>query len=282
MRLGLLTNLKEHDVPFLARHGFGSFELLCWPGDPFAPGVATDAAVKTLQAQMAEHDVELSCVGYYPNHLTEPDAPEHFLGVMKLARQLGLDTVSTFTGREPEKTIEDNIPAVQQYWREVGKRAADLGLRIAFENCPMFHCHPFRGTNIAFTPHAWELIFDALDDDPTFGLEWDPSHLICLLIEPTPTIRQFASKIYHVHAKDAEVRWDVVREQGVFDPSAVRHRMPGLGQVDWRAVISTLIEVGYRGNLDIEGAHDAVYGGELETPGLLIGLETLRRYVPQS
>ena len=56
--------------------------------------------------------------------------------------------------------------------------------------------------------------------------------------------------------------------------------MPGLGQVNWREVVSALLEAGYRGNLDIEGAHDPVYGGALEETGLLVGLNALRQYIP--
>lgn len=280
MRIGLLTNLRKHDVPFLARHGFGSFELLIWPGDPYDPKTVTDAQIDQLQTLLGEHNIEISNLGYYPNHLTEAEAPEHFMGLLKLANRLGIGVVGTFTGREPEKSVADNIPAYKKYWTDMAKRAADLNIKVAFENCPMFHTHPFRGTNIAFTPRAWELMFDAVPAE-NLGLEWDPSHLICLLIEPVPTIKQFGPKIFHVHAKDAEVVWDVARQYGIFDEQAVRHRMPGLGQTNWREVISTLIEVGYRGNLDIEGAHDPIYGGELEEAGLLVGLNTLRQYVPQ-
>ena len=35
MRIGLLTDLKTHGVEFLARNGFGSFELLIWPAACF-------------------------------------------------------------------------------------------------------------------------------------------------------------------------------------------------------------------------------------------------------
>ncbi len=284
MRIGLLTALDSHDVAFLAGLGFESFELLAWPGHPFDPAKVTERQIDELKSQLAAHDVELSSVGYYDNHLDhtrQPLVKEHFLGLMKVGRSLGTDVIGTFTGRDPEKSIVDNIPAIREYWSEMAKRAADMGMRIAFENCPMFHHHPFRGINTAFTPGAWERIFDAVPAD-NIGLEWDPSHLICLLIDPVPTIRQFAGKIFHVHAKDAEVCWDVVRREGIWDEGAVRHRMPGLGQVNWREVISALIEAGYEGNLDIEGAHDPVYGGKLEEAGLRVGLNALRQYVPKT
>jgi sugar phosphate isomerase/epimerase len=284
MRIGLLTDLKTMDMPFLARIGFESFELVIWPDAPYDPKKLTERDIAQFREQLATYKLELSCLGYYPNHfdrVREPGATEHFLSLLQLAPKLGVNTVCTFTGRDGEKSIADNMPMFKTYWTDMAKRAGDLGLKIGFENCPMFHTHPFRGTNIAFTPKAWELMFDAVPS-PVIGLEWDPSHLICLQIAPVPTIRKFKDRIIHVHAKDAEVCWDVVREHGIFDEHAVNHRMPGLGQVCWREVISALIECGYTGNLDIEGAHDPVYGGKLEEAGLLVGLNTLRQYVPKT
>lgn len=279
MRVGLLTNLRQHDVSFLAQHGFSSMELLIWPDDPMDPNQLDDAKIEAFKSELAEHNIELSSLGYYPNHLTEDRARDHFLRLVELASKLGTNTIGTFTGRLPDQSLEENLVPVATYWNEILPLVADQGVQIAFENCPMFHAHPFRGTNIAISPTIWQRLFDALPHN-NVGLEWDPSHLICMQIDPLPTLREFGDRIIHVHAKDAEARPDVIRRDGIFDPQAFRHRMPGLGQVNWREVISTLVEIGYRGNLDIEGAHDAVYGGELEAEGLLIARNTLSQYVP--
>ena len=42
-----------------------------------------------------------------------------------------------------------------------------------------------------------------------------------------------------------------------------RGRAPGWGEVDWPAFISALIEVGYRGNIDIEHEDDVLAFSEL-------------------
>ena len=62
-------------------------------------------------------------------------------------------------------------------------------------------------------------MFNALPDD-NLGLEWEPCHQMVYLIDPIPQIRKWAPKFFHVHGKDATVRWDVVREHGVVRQAA--------------------------------------------------------------
>ena len=64
-------------------------------------------------------------------------------------------------------------------------------------------------------------MFNELPDD-NLGLEWEPCHQLVYLIDPIPQIRKWAPKIFHVHGKDATVRWDVIREHGIFGKLPVR------------------------------------------------------------
>ena len=121
-------------------------------------------------------------------------------------------------------------------------------------------------------------MFDAVPSE-SLGIEYDPSHLICLLIDYLWVVREYASRIYHVHAKDAEVLWHNVHRDGILEPGAVRHRMPGLGDVDWSKLISVLLEAGYTGNLDIEGRHDPIFRDETEEEGLRLAVKHLSALV---
>ncbi len=283
MRIGYLCRYSEEEIAFAQQAGFESMQLLVSPGDPLDPNQTDEATIIRAKEQYAKADIQISALGYYPNHLT-PDKDEaqatrqHFLSLFDLAEMLEVDTIGTFAGRDPERDIADNIPLFQDYWAPIAKQAEDRGLQIGFENCPMFHYFPFRGTNIAYTPRAWELMFEAVDS-PALGLEYDPSHLVCLLIDYLAVIRDWGHKIVHVHAKDAEVLWPSVQRNGILEPGAVRHRTPGMGVVDWSKVISTLIEYGYDGNLDIEGRHDPIYYGPRENEGLVISLHHLKQFI---
>ena len=94
--------------------------------------------------------------------------------------------------------------------------------------------------NIAHNPAAWELMFAALPDE-NLGLEWEPCHQLVYLIDPLPQIRAWASRIFHVHGKDATVRRDVIRTHGIFGKHPfVQMRTPGFGDSDWARVIGDL------------------------------------------
>ena len=160
-------------------------------------------------------------------------------------------------------------------WR--GVRRTDRSVRLAFENCPMEGNWQTGDWNIAHNPDAWRMMFDAVPDD-NVGLEWEPCHQLYYLIDPMPQLREWIPKIFHVHGKDASVRWDVVRRQGVHgrEPFAF-HRTPGFGDSDWTAIISDLRLGGFKGSIDIEGWHDPVYRDLLEMTGQVHGLNHLKR-----
>jgi sugar phosphate isomerase/epimerase len=283
MRIGYLCRYSEEEIEFAKSAGFGSIQLLIWPGDPLDPTVTDEADILKAKEQYEAAGIEVSALGCYRNVL-DPDEAEakknqdYFRLLFDVADKMDVDCIGTFAGRNPELDIPDNIPLFKQVWTPLAAEAEARGLKIGFENCPMFHYFPFRGVNIAYTPRAWEPMFEAVPS-PALGLEYDPSHLVCLLMDYLQVIYDWADRIHHVHAKDAEVIWRSVRKYGILEPGAVRHRTPGMGIVKWSEVISALVEVGYDGNLDIEGRHDPVYRGSRENEGLVISLEHLQQYV---
>ena len=98
------------------------------------------------------------------------------------------------------------------------------------------------------------------------------------LIDPLPQLRKWAPKVFHIHGKDATIKWDVVREYGVggAKPYAF-HRTPGFGDTNWKDIISELRQQNWIGSIDIEGWHDPVYKNELEITGQVFGLNYLKQ-----
>ena len=186
------------------------------------------------------------------------------------------DLITGFTGRVRGKTLPESLPRFKQVWSNLTKRAADKGVRIAFENCAMDGNWARGDWNIAHNPDAWEMMFNEVPAT-NMGLEWEPCHQMVYLIDPIPQIRKWAPKIFHVHGKDATIRWDVIKEHGIFGKYPfVQMRTPGFGDSDWTRVISELRLSGYKGTIDIEGWHDPVYREELEMTGQVRALNYLK------
>lgn len=283
MKLGLLISYAKEELELAARLGFESVELQIAIGSELDPAVGSQDRIKAAFDEIRGRGLEISAIGHYRNNL-DPDLEtrrrnvEHLGRLLGLCETAGVGVLCTFAGRMPDKDIPDNIPAFKEVFGPLAKKAEDKGLKIAFENCPMFHYFPFRGVNIAYTPRAWELMFDAVPSE-VLGLEYDPSHLICLRIDYLWVVREYGDRIHHVHAKDAEEVDYNVRRNGILEPGAFRHRMPGLGDVNWAKLIPMLVEYGYKGNLDIEGRHDPVYQGETEEAGLVLAKRHLEPLV---
>ena len=91
------------------------------------------------------------------------------------------------------KPLTDSLPRFREVWGRLAKKAADLGVRIAFENCAMDGNWASGDWNIAHNPDAWELMFNELPND-NLGLEWEPCHQLVYLIDPIPQIRKLGAE----------------------------------------------------------------------------------------
>ena len=289
IRIGTLVSAKGTDPASTIRqilpYGFESFSLTFWQtlGGADLPQMA--ARVKEA---IADSGAIISSLGVFGNPLeTTPTDLETLRGweaLIDSAHLFGVDLVAGFTGRLRGRPINESMPRFREVFGPLAQRAADRGVRIAFENCDMGGNWHSGDWNIAHNPTAWELMFDAVPAD-NLGLEWEPCHQMVNLIDPMPQLRKWVGKIFHVHGKCATVKWDVIREFGI---GGVRqfayHRTPGFGDCNWADIISELRRGGFDGSIDIEGWHDPVYRGELEMTGQVAGLNYLKRcrasYVP--
>ncbi len=195
---------------------------------------------------------------------------------MAAAPRMGTDLVCCFAGRVPGASVPDSIPRFRDVWSELAAEAADRGVRVAFENCLQGGTWEAGDWNIAHNPAAWERMFDVVPS-PALGLEWEPAHQLCQLIDPLPQLRAWAHRIFHIHGKDALVDRGVIAQSGVYGAARFAwHRFPSFGDTDWSDVLRILQAAGYCGNIDIEGFHDPVFHGEREIEGQTRALEYLK------
>ncbi len=294
MRIGFLSRFDRKRIAFMKQHGFGSVELLVKPDDIFLPGrEGWKEKAAEVAAAYREAGIRISCIGgFYANHMDADAAAaqrhrEQVRNCITLAQEIGVPLVAGFAGRVMGEELEKSLPLFKQLWGEHARFAADHGVRIAFEHCPMGgFWSPFGGINCICTPAMWDKCFDAVPSE-AIGIEWDASHLLCHFIDPVLNIRQYGRKIFHIHAKDAKLYRDVVDRYGIYHPGAVEHCFVGLGDADWAAIMKELVRAGYSSDLNIEGWHDVVYrdhekGPKLEDLGLLIAKRHLAQFVEES
>lgn len=286
MQLGfvsaILPELSLEEVcRFAAEEDFSCVELMCWP-----PGKAerryagvthldvSDLRPDTLSRVkdvVACHGVRISGLGYYPNPLS-PDRGEaevaagHLRKVIDAASALGIGVVNSFVGRDPSLSVDANWPRFLDVWRPLVKHAEDKGVRIGIENCPMlFTADEWPGgKNLATTPAIWRRMFADVPSK-SFGLNYDPSHLVWQQIDYVAPLREFSDRLVHVHAKDARLDRHALNSHGVLSYPKLWHtpKIPGLGDVHWGAFFGALTDAGYDGPVAVE-VEDRAFEGSLE------------------
>ena len=301
MKLGMLTAcLPDRPLDEIARWaagaGYEALEVAAWPaiGDrPFTASHLDVAAfgereADTTRALFDEHGLTLSSLAFYDNNL-HPDPAEraavhaHLAACIDAAALLGCPTVGTFVGRHPGRTVAENLRDAEEIFPPLVERAGEHGVKLIVENCVMEGWHPdgYPG-NLAYSPELWEWMFSL-----GLYLNYDPSHLVWMGIDPIEALRPYVDRIPHAQAKDIQLfperrhryGWPgkaVVREDP-FDVGWWRYRVPGLGDVDWRRVVDTLYEGGFDGVLSVEH-EDPVWGGTEDRihTGLEVAHRTLR------
>jgi sugar phosphate isomerase/epimerase len=304
MKLGFVSAILaelslEEVVAFASAEGFSCVELMCWPkgrAERRYAGVThvdvegfDQAAAERAGGIMQQSGVAISGLGYYPNPLA-PDRSEaavyveHLKKVILAAELLGVEVVNTFVGRDWNRSVDENWPRFREVWPPLVKFAEEHGRRIAIENCPMLFTDDEwpGGKNLAHCPAVWRRMFEEIPS-PSFGLNYDPSHLVWQQIDYTQPLYEFAERIFHVHAKDARVNRRQLDDVGVLATPLKWHtpKLPGLGDVDWGKFISALTDIGYQGPVCIE-VEDRAFEGDLESRkrALRQSRDFLSQYVP--
>jgi sugar phosphate isomerase/epimerase len=310
MRIGLLTDANDERLDWAAQNGFGSFEWMRFEDSPAGPENANwRPFAERFAAQAQARNLRISAIGALYRNPLDPaqinSARATFLRAVEVAAHIGVRTVAGFPGAVIETRtdprggnpvylpLENYLPRLLEFWEPIARIAANSGVRIAFENCPMGAWHlPVMGFNMLARPAMWERLFNETKCE-NLGLEWDPSHLICQLIDPVANLRRFSSRVFHVHAKDAFINRELLQTWGICHEGVAEHRFPGLGEANWAEIIHTLLRTGYDSDLNVEGWHDPVFrdhpeqsaghplaGRQWEAAGLLIAKRTLEQYVP--
>lgn len=231
---------------------------------------------KRIKEVIGDSKVRISSIGLYCNPLQYEEQRKELEYCIDHAQLLDAKIVGTFAGAFEGKTVEESIPKFKEVFGELTRRAEANGVKIGIENCPMYGFWYHNTCNIGFCPKAWELMFDAVDSK-NLGLEWEPSHQLEQFIDPIAQLKAWMPKIVHIHGKDANIDWNYIKQYGAwFGSHYCEHRFPGLGDSNWKEILTILKQGGYQEDIAIEGFHDPVYCGEREMEGQVMALKYLK------
>ncbi len=287
-RLGVLGNFTQANLDFTVQEGFNNMILGAGPGNrSLDPLKITDEEIEKVKSALAAKNMNVSALQVGGSHIAaDPKARERentaFAKAIELAGKLGVPYIGTQSGKDTSKSFAKQVDEIVRVYNEKYFAACEkYKVRILWEPWP-------GGPNIATSPFGFESLFKAFNDSPYVGLQYDPSHLVWQMMDPIATAREFVDKIYDVHLKDTEIRWDVVRRTGVFPLNKAEwwnYRIPGQGSVNWPEFFNVLQRVGYQGAMSIE--HEDDYYGGAENPGpdfsepYKVGFRMAKRYLNQ-
>lgn len=267
--------------------GYDGLEIACW-GDHFEVDKANDAYCQKKKEILAKYDLKTFAITSHlvgqaitdriidqrhknilPEYVWGDGEPEgvrkraaaEMIRTAEAAKRFGVTTVIGFTG-SPIWHLFYPFPPVTQAIIDEGyaefaarmlpilDKFKELGIRFAFE------VHP---SEIAFDIASARRTLKALNNHPSFGFNFDPSHFGYQGVDYVKFIYEFSHRIFHVHMKD--VGWsEMPCDAGVFGGHTEfgtpgrywDFKSLGHGNIDFEAIIRALNRIKYKGPLSVE------------------------------
>src|SRR5258706_4054726 len=209
MHIGFITDANIARLNWAQKNGFRSIGWNRFETSRTAPHEQHwRSFADQFAAEAKTRHIRISTIGaLYQNPLDRAQsefAGAVFLRAIEVAAHIGVTTVSGFPGAVIElethpkgknpvyKPFENFLPRLIEFWEPIAKGAADKGVRIAFEHCPMGPYHlPIMGFNMLAQPAMWERLFNETKCD-NIGIAWDASHLMCKVTDPVTKIQRCA------------------------------------------------------------------------------------------
>jgi len=259
MTLGFITNCSEQDFWFAREHGL---ELEVTINPPFD---VLDNLAQVVELQ-DRYGVSVASCGVWGAEYLSADAAVAETAralvprLIDYAAEVGAPTCCIGAGSEqPGRSLSDQVQDFLPLLRRWLDYAEDNDIRLALYNC--------HWSNFAYRPEAWELIWDALGTT-SLGIKFDPTHPFydgrCYLTE----LRDWGSKVTHVHAKDTLK----IGDQIIYDVPA------GMGNIEWGRLIGILNYHGYKGCISME-PHSGPWLGDRRYEGILLGVNYLSNFI---
>ena len=274
-----------------ADNGFGAIDI---------GGPDEDAAQAVRGAGLEVGTFDLMVTG----PLLSPDADARraaaadIAGRAARAKDLGLTRAfGVFLPPDEAQPRADSFRHWSAGWPAVSEALANAGIAYAMEGYPGGGPHyPALGV----TPETVRamLALDAREGAGALKLNFDPSHLVRVGVDPLRFLSEFGAHVVHAHGKDtafdaarlyetgnlgaslpADVPGSAAKNQPGFGEGWWRYCIPGDGVTSWPSVAAILSENGYTGHVSVE-LEDFRYNGSWagEQRGLTRACQYLARF----
>ena len=205
-------------------------------------------------------------------------AAERCAGYVRELATLGVRNFFTIIiPEQKDRDRRENFALAVEGYSLLCRAIESTGAKIVIEGWPG---RPPHYSTLACTPSEIREFLKQVNSD-ALGINYDPSHLVRMGIDPLRFLREFAPRIHHVHAKDTLILPDGLYHFGNLQPSAIasphafgghswRYTISGNGNVPWPPLLAILREIDYRGVISIELEDEQFNGSEeMEQQALL-------------
>lgn len=257
MQIGFYTSTFndrpiEEVLDFARASGFDALEI-----DVGGHIKSPDQVGKVVTAARARGLI-VSSIALFGNQLDPDPAKREALrkstaDYVSAIAEAGVPVLVVFPGRDATVSEDANYKDFADYVNSLLASPRSGALALAIENWP--------GPNndfIATTPEGWAKL-GALVANPRFGLEFDPSHLLKLGIDPYVAFDEVKDRIKILHAKDTSIDSARLQQVGYSGQGWWRYVLPGLGLLDWTRFLRQARDAGYDGVVSVEH-EDAEFG----------------------
>ena len=180
---------------------------------------------------------------------------------------------------KPELPRAENFKYMVESYRQLAPALEAHQAKIVIEGWP--------GPGaLCCTPESYGAFFKECSS-PAFGVNYDPSHLLRMGIDPLRFLREYSDRVHHVHGKDTELFPEALYLHGNEQPPTFskphgfgsvhwRYTIPGHGVAPWNEIFQVLAQAGYPGAVSVE-LEDENFNGT--TDGEKAGLLHARNFL---
>ena len=180
---------------------------------------------------------------------------------------------------DPSRPRAENFGYMVESYGELRATFEERDARLVIEGWP-------GPGSLVCTPETYRAFIEQVGS-ANMGVNYDPSHLVRMGIDPIRFLKEFVGHVFHVHGKDCMIIDENLYQYGNLQEATFgsaykyggmnwRYTIPGHGVSDWKIILGILAESGYAGCVSIElEDHYYDYTEYLQKQGVLQGVKFL-------